>query len=453
MRLNATDKLAAGRLIAARKQPYFRTALTGLIPYCAPGIGTFGVTEGMVMYYDPAKLDEWTVEQLAGVLAHEIQHPLLDHAGRQRAINADHKMFNVAGDMAINPGVLDAGHTLPGEPCMPSTIGMADGLAAEEYYSELINQQEQEQSQGSSGDEGDGSGDSDEQGENGGPGCDPGGDSGGPDSQAISDDGNASECNVETPPGDPASGDCVGAAGNPRDFEAAIDAEMGRSNREIEQTRRATAEAIKQAPATGKGSAPAGWARWADAELKPPSIPWQQKLRTLVRRASAFQAGSVQSTYTRPSRRQGAVGYGLGVPILAGSRTPVPVVTVIVDTSGSMGDGELATALSETSGVVNAVGGGINFIACDADVQASERVTDWRKVVDLMKGGGGTDMRPAFEAALEQRERPNIIICITDGQLYGYVPEEPRGCSVVWVTVGEYQQKPADWGDIVEVRP
>jgi predicted metal-dependent peptidase len=87
-------------------------------------------------------------------------------------------------------------------------------------------------------------------------------------------------------------------------------------------------------------------------------------------------------------------------------RTP-PRVGVVVDTSGSVSDAELGTALLEVAGIARAVGGG-------RDAAAGVAHPLCRAEGIPLLGGGGTDLREGFAAAL--RTRPDVIVALTDGQ-------------------------------------
>jgi predicted metal-dependent peptidase len=465
-----------------------------LVPHAQPGLNTFAVTKHGVMLYDPAVVERWSVEEIAAVIAHEVNHPLRDHEARGERINAEHNLWNVAADLEINDDLKRAAMKLPDGGLFPERFGFDDGLTAEEYYRALRQkeedekqQQKQEQSGDDSGDqnpsEGEGdddagdqdsddtddgdagdqdSGDdqSDEDGDqNGGGGSDDGSDDGdqsaggGDQAGDDADDGEGDGDGDGDGQGDGGhkigNGQCGGCAGNPKPHEAAIDEKYGRSDRDIAQTRRTVAEAVKKYAESGRGTVPGGLVRWSESLLKPPAIPWRQKLARAVRCAAAFRAGAVDTAYDRPSRRQSGIGYGRGRPVLPAYRAPIPKIAVIVDTSGSMGSDELAEAVSETAGMLKAVGGNITFVACDADTEGVKSVSRWQQLKDLMVGGGGTDMTPAFEAIAEHRERTDVIVCVTDGELYGGHPDEPPPrTKVIWVVVGDYRGE-LPWGEVI----
>ncbi len=430
------DKLAAARLMAIKRMPYFRSAITGLVPKQSTvtdpsGNPTFGVTKRGVLMWNPAAIERWSVEETAGVVLHEISHLLRHHPDRQEKIHAEHDLFNVAGDLAINGDLLSVqGVKLPGEGVSPEKfrkdpltkklgLDFSDGRTAEEYYRELekVPRQQVAQACGGSGEgeskDGDGKG-----------------------------DGKVGE--------GVGRGQCGGCAGNPNPGEDDQDADGGgRSDVELERIRRNVAEAIINEADKGRGTVPGGWQRWAQAQLKPPQIPWRQKLARAVRGAIAYRPGAVDLHYTRPSRRQAGVGFGPGKPVLPALRAPVPRVAVIVDTSGSMGQEELLEAVSETRGVLDATGAHVTFCACDAAVHELQTVRHWKDVTKLLTGGGGTDFRPAIEAMEQQRPQPGVVIFITDGM--GPAPAQPPPFKVIWVLVGPYRQVPATWGECIEL--
>lgn len=110
-------RLAAARLRASGIQPFLAVALYAMTPVASEGLGTFAVDERGRLLIDPAKLAEWPVPQVAGVLLHEVGHVLRDHAGRAATIGAtgalERRVWNVAGDAEINDDLLEAGIELP----------------------------------------------------------------------------------------------------------------------------------------------------------------------------------------------------------------------------------------------------------------------------------------------------------------------------------------------------
>jgi predicted metal-dependent peptidase len=102
--------------------------------------------------------------------------------------------------------------------------------------------------------------------------------------------------------------------------------------------------------AKSQGTVPDEIVRWAKQKLKP-QVDWRRELRAAVQGALAWTMGLEDYTYTRPNRRQSA----LPQVVLPSLRKPLPRVAVVVDTSGSMGEGELAQALAEIGAVLRQV--------------------------------------------------------------------------------------------------
>jgi predicted metal-dependent peptidase len=421
--MNATteQRLAAGRLKAVQLMPYLASALFALRPRPAPGLGTLGVTAGSVLMYDPAVVDEWSTEALGWVLLHEVCHVLRDHAGRKGA--RPHAAWNICGDAEINDDLELAGAKWPppppatardkgnGGPILPASLGAPDGLTAEEYYARLP---PPKAPQAGAGEDGEG-GTQEGQGK---------------------------------PHAHPGRGECGGCAGGePLPGEAEADAEDGQTPIELEATRRAVAAAIQEHAANkGRGSVPAGMERWAEEILGPPYVDWRTRLRRAARRAVQWRMGAVDLTYTRRSRRQAGLGSGPGRPVMPAYRAPVPRVTVAIDTSGSMGGESLADCMRELRGVLDAVGASVELIVCDAQVHAARPVRHLRDV--RLLGGGGTAFEPIFERIARAREKPDLVVVLTDGD-GSCNCEAPPGVKVLWVLIAGDREMP--WGERVVI--
>lgn len=112
----ARNRLAAGRIRAMEKAPYLSTALLSLEPREIIGFNTFAVDQKWIIYYDPKKCLEWTIDEIAAVWLHEISHVIRNHADRFNETgdsSKDAEYFNIAADAAINSDLRDMGVTLP----------------------------------------------------------------------------------------------------------------------------------------------------------------------------------------------------------------------------------------------------------------------------------------------------------------------------------------------------
>ncbi|MCO6010415.1 VWA-like domain-containing protein [Actinoallomurus purpureus] len=386
-------KLLAARYRAATDRPYLASALYSLTVVPSEGVPTMGVDRHWRCYVSPAFVDATPVPELAGVWIHEVAHLLRDHHGRADRLPAadqrDRLRLNVAQDCEINDDLIADGLALPAGRVEPRGFGLDAGRLFEEYLPHL------------------------------------------PPSATCSDCGS-------------------GAHGSPAGWELpGTDGPGGVGPVEAEALRRHTAEAMR-AHQRNRGDLPSGWRRWAEQILEP-TVDWRRMLAGAVREAVAWAAGAVDYTYRRPSRRTAALRAAASRDVVLPSlRRPVPVVAIVVDTSGSMGEDDLAAALGEVTGVLREVGVGgnrVTVLACDADVHAASRVTSAQQVT--LAGGGGTDMRVGIRAALALPERPGVVIVLTDG--FTPWPEEPASARLIAALIGADAPAPPSWVETVRV--
>lgn len=135
-------------------------------------------------------------------------------------------------------------------------------------------------------------------------------------------------------------------------------------------------------------------------------INWRELLAEHIRRS----VGAEDYSYARPSRR----GRGLGLILPGTYAQECGPVVVCIDTSGSMSAEDISLALTEIRSALDTLPmASLTVIEADAAVH---RVTELSQGDDwsppTLKGGGGTDFRPAIVEA-EKRE-PAIIIYLSD---------------------------------------
>ncbi|GAA4624230.1 VWA-like domain-containing protein [Actinoallomurus vinaceus] len=380
-------KLLAARYRAATDRPYLASALYSLTVVPSSRVPTMAVDRHWRCYVSSAFVAETPVPELAGVWIHEVAHLLRDHHGRAERLPAADQSDRLRINVA--------------QDCEINDDLLADGLALPDGRVE-------------------------------------------PRAFGLDAGGLFEEYLLHLPRSATCSDCGSGAHGTPGDWEIAGSGGPGVSPVEAEALRRHTAEAMR-GHQRSRGTLPAGWRRWADQVLEP-TVDWRRVLAGAVREAVAWAAGAVDYTYRRPSRRSAALR-GVVLPSL---RRPLPAVAIVVDTSGSMGEDELAEALGEVTGVLREVGAGgnrVTVLACDADVHAASRVTSAQQVT--LAGGGGTDMRIGIEAALALPERPGVVIVLTDG--YTPWPEEPSSARLIAALIGEDAPPPPAWVETVRV--
>ncbi|MFJ8978350.1 VWA-like domain-containing protein [Streptomyces sp. NPDC102282] len=383
-----TTKLLAARYRAATDRPYLASALYALTVVPSDEVPTMGVDRHWRCYVSPGFVERTPVAELAAVWVHEVAHLLRDHHGRADLLPAEDRRDRHRVNVA--------------QDCEINDDLVADGLPlpAGRLEPRLF---------------------------------------GLPEGQLF-------EAYLAALPPSTWIHDCgSGAHGEPSPWESdATGGPAGVGAVEAESLRHHTAEAMR-AHVRARGTLPGGWKRWADEVLEP-TVDWRQALAGAVREAAAWAAGAVDYTYRRPSRRSAALR-GVVLPSL---RRPLPRVAVVIDTSGSMGDGEIAAALAEVTGVLREVGirgNRVTVLACDADVQAVSRVTSAGQIT--LGGGGGTDMRVGIAAALAVPERPSIIVVLTDGHTPW--PDENPACRLVAALVGPSAPAAPPWIETVRV--
>ncbi|ABI56892.1 DUF2201 family putative metallopeptidase [Alkalilimnicola ehrlichii MLHE-1] len=157
--------------------------------------------------------------------------------------------------------------------------------------------------------------------------------------------------------------------------------------------------------------------------LTRPQVPWQ----TVLRRYLVPRLDPGRRQWTTPNRRY--LSRELYLPGPARERVDLAVA---IDTSGSTQD-YLPAFLAELRGIAGQwPDTRIRLIQADADIQSDEYVTaaDLRPEM-ILKGGGGTDFRPVFEAL--KSDPPRVLVYFTDG--FGQLPgrHEVEALDVVWV--------------------
>src|SRR6516162_11498130 len=133
-------RIQKARTTLLRDHPFFGTLLFRLGGKASRSVATMA-TDGVSLFYNPEFVDSLNAAELAGVLAHEVMHPALQHHTRRD--DRDQARWNMACDFAINPILLDAGLTLPKDVLIDNRFR---GMSAERIYNLL----EQEENQASS---------------------------------------------------------------------------------------------------------------------------------------------------------------------------------------------------------------------------------------------------------------------------------------------------------------
>lgn len=397
------DKLFAARLLAVKARPYLATALFAMRVVESRWVPTMGVDRYWRCYVSPAFVDHTPVEDLASILVHEVSHLLRDHHGRSERFAEQHNLTGSAERLRMNIAAdAEINDDAFGQGLVHpegAVMPATLGLSPGELMEDYLHQFRL---------------------------------------------GRLTESLAWL--------DCgSGADGSDREWELGPDGADGLTEQQREGVRFRVAQGIIGRP----GDTPQAWRRWAEDAVHPPQA-WRDLLGAALRSAVSAAGVGDDYTYGRVSRRSSATP-GIVLPSLR--RTP-PRVSVVIDTSGSVSDAELGSALLETAAVIRATGGRrdlVSVISCDS----AARIVDplCRAEGMILMGGGGTDLCAGFAKALRAQPRPDVVVVLTDGDT-PWPASEPQCRTVVglfrrshsWSADPEYVPTgPPAWARVVDI--
>ncbi|MEU8616524.1 VWA-like domain-containing protein [Streptomyces sp. NPDC048623] len=392
------EKLYAARLRAVRARPYLATALFALRVVESRRVPTMAVDRYWRCYASPGFVARTPVEELAGVWVHEVAHLIRDHHGRGDRLArregfdgpADRLRLNIAADCEINDDIYGDGLDEPEGVVTPALLNVPKDELMEDYVRRI---------------------------------------------------------RLESLPGGLHLWlDCgSGADGLEREWDLGPDDADGLSAQEQDAVRFRVAQALTGRP----GSEPAGWRRWAEEAFQP-TQPWRQLLGSAIRAAVGGSGSGDDHSYGRPSRRSVA----LPGTVLPSLRRRPPRVSVVIDTSGSVSDAELGSALLEVVAITRAVGGRrdlVRVVSCDVAARIAHPLCAAEGIPLI--GGGGTDLRTGFRAALRTHPRPDVVVVLTDGQTPWPATAPPCRTVVGLFPRPYYRLRPGDDGYVPDTPP
>ena len=382
------EKLTTARVGLLLKAPFFGNMATRMQIIKADEWCPTAATNGKNFYYNTKFVEKLSVKKLEFLFGHEILHCVFDHLGRVGS--RDRQLSNIAQDFAVNQILVDEriGEKISEvQICYDSKYR---GMAWEEIYDQLYEQAEKIPMEdllkqlGELLDE------------------------------HINEDGNGNA---------PGKG-----GGKEGDKEGS-----GRptiSKEEAQKIRDEIKEAmIQAAAAAGAGKVPASIQRMIK-DLTEPKMNWREMLRmniqSIVRNDYSF------SRYNRKSSHSGA--------ILPGLKNDETIdVAIAIDMSGSIGDEDATTFLSEVKGIMDQYTDfAIDLWCFDTEIYNHQRITH-DNGDDLLtyepKGGGGTDFEANFNWMKEQGIQPKKFIMFTDGYPCGSWGDD-NYCDTLFIVKG-----------------
>ena len=379
------EKLTTARVGLLLKAPFFGNMATRMQLKDASDWCPTAATNGRDFYYNKDFVSKLSVKKLEFLFGHEILHCVLDHFGR--AGSRDRRLCNIAQDFAVNQILVDerVGEKITEvQICLDSKYR---GMAWEEIYDDLYEKAEKismEDLMKELGDLLD---------------------------EHINEDGQSGKGNGDK---DDKEGKGPG----------------GMSKEEAQKIRDEIKEAmIQSAAAAGAGKVPAGIQRLIK-DLTEPKMNWRQivrqEIQSIVRNDYSF---------VRPSRK----GWQTGA-ILPGMIPDTTIdVAIAIDMSGSIGDEDATTFLSEVKGIMDQYEDfKITLFCFDTEIYNPQVITQDNSM-DLLdyepQGGGGTDFEACFNFMKEQGIEPKKFIMFTDGWPCGSWGDE-NYCDTLFIVKG-----------------
>ncbi len=401
-----SDLISATRIRLRRHSPFF-AALALFVDVRFTEEVPIAATDGKLLFFHPEGYGNLKPAERDAVFLHELLHAALLHPSRRSV--RDPELFNIAADIVVNGMVAaEEGVALPRRAIRNKKL---EHLSVEEIY-ELLQKQPAKKRPSlpladllKPGSIEPGSDDGDDEGEQGERG------------KGVTD-------GEEKSNGSGCSHDPAGELHDLHD-RSALEAHW----------KQAIQQAKVLASSQGQGSLPAGMQRHL-GEIADPQIDWRSLLwRYLVRTPTDF------SGFDRRFLHR-----GLYLDHLEGEGVQV---FCCIDTSGSINDDQMSLFLGELSGILSAY----PMLDCqlwyaDAGCYGPYRI-DSQRDFPKPQGGGGTDFRPFFKAALEAWSGDQEAVCVylTDG--YGEFPEEAPQLPVLWVIVpGGLPSEEIPYGEI-----
>ncbi len=364
-------------------------------------------TDGTFIYFSPVFMENLSDKELDFVLLHEVLHAALQHCSRGEG--REDELFNIACDIVVNSTILQENHmdlsTISIEGYGEAMHLAPDGeegynYSAEQVYEMLLNPHTVTKKKGQRG--------------------------------------NSSMTHP-----------IKGGKGIYRDDHSLW---SGESDPELRETW--TARVVQAAraveirdPSNSRGLIP-GFAQRLLKELTDPRVDWRTILSEFI------QPEINDYSFSPPDRRYGDSPFFLPDYNDVGEGNEVHDILFMVDTSGSVSDGQLAEALGEIKGAIDQFDGRLRgwlgyFDTVVVPPKPFEDVSSMMKIPPY--GGGGTDFACIFDhVRLHMWDTPPAyIVILTDG--YAPFPPESaaRGIPVLWLLNNDVVEPP--WGKIAHM--
>ncbi|MGB5520141.1 MAG: VWA-like domain-containing protein [Gammaproteobacteria bacterium] len=372
-------------------------------------------SDGKTFYYNAGYIDALDKDQTQFALSHEALHCALSHFHR-RGHRVKHR-WELACDYAVNPLLINDG--LKPTPDA-AHLREYEGMTAEEIYPCLEdNENDGERDLERKSDSQDDSQDNENE-EN------RDMSDGGSDKERQKNDAQDGSGNETEEP------DGSGAKGAPKPNPLSPQEQEDLSTQWQQRLAAAAQTALQNGKLEGE------MARMVDFLLQP-KLPWRMLLASFM-----SMTARDDYSYSRPSTRRGDPAV---YPSLRSHETNV---VVVIDTSGSISADEIQEFISEIDSIKSQVRARITLLTCDSDLNHGcpwifEPWDEFAMDVEI-RGGGGTNFKPAFNWVEDQDNNPDLLMYFTDAE--GVFPEVEPMFPVLWLVKGK---EPVPFGQRIQL--
>lgn len=232
-------------------------------------------------------------------------------------------------------------------------------------------------------------------------------------------------------------GGIVGGMGEKDKDKSGKPETSGLSEEEIKKLSEEWKKAVIQAANTARkqGKLPAYIENLIDFWLQPEKVKWKELLFRHIQ-----QIIPKDYTWMKPSKKAMAAGY-----YLPGYKKENIDIVIGLDVSGSIGDDEYVSFLSEMKYISNCFSSfRFYVISSDCEVKDAFESVDIDEILEHLKkrkGYGGTSFVPIFKWIEDEKPNSKILIYFTDG--YGDFPKRNEyGWQTIWVYTGDNKEEP-----------
>lgn len=465
MELQGIQKVKQARARLVLSQPFFGSMAIGLRIEVDNTCPT-AYTNGRKIGFNESFINGLKLNEVEALLCHEVLHVVMLHP--LRIMGRQHQIANMAMDYVVNGQLQRAGMSV-GTGWLLDAKWSGPDWSFETVYSDLMKQAqpvpkpgngngqgnsnqdkqsgggngsgEKQDDQDANGEKGQGVEDDRQEGSGSDGSSDTGGDSGG-DSSGGRTDGNDSGEQGDSDDGKPVE---AWQLGEVREAKAEDGGPMSESERSQYQQDIKTAmnKALQHAKSCGK--VPGGMERLVE-RMTVQKRDIEEILRDFVQRTIGGDY-----TWTRPNKKH--LIHDLYLPSM--QCDAIPDIIMVMDTSGSIGQNELAYFQAKLESVLSEYETTVHVCYCDTQAHDGGEYRREDLPMNLKPmGGGGTDFRPPFKWLESKDIEPAAMIYLTDLECSSF-PDEPD-FPVLWAVYNAYRGGrgwKVPFGEVVDINP